>query len=449
MFQTNFTRFLKQFDGTFLVIIKMKLNLRYAVKKMILITAALFMIIALRLDAKPDPGISFDFFYSSLQPYGEWIQFDNDLVVWKPNGIHSHWRPYMEGRWSWTENGWYWDSYEPFGWATYHYGRWFNDDYYGWIWIPDYEWGPSWVEWRYDDDYIGWAPLPPYALFNINFGIHFSIGWHSNYNYWNFVSYHRFCDRRLNYYLLDNRHSERIFGGTKYRTNYFSNRDRIINGGVDKELIERKAGYRINEREISRVDNHNDYDRLRSDKGDRIVAYRPSDREIGNARSDERFEIKRGENRTTLDRSKIPQRMRDERTGNVSSDRTVERNRDINSDRSINRNENNNSSNVVRERNRIETPSIENRNPNRSNTRSEERVNRNIQREKPQTYDRPSRSERSYQMERPSQSARRQEVQRSPNVERSSPRTERNTRSESKSESRSEKQSERSSERRR
>jgi uncharacterized protein YraI len=34
-------------------------------------------------------------------------------------------RPYTVGRWVFTDRyGWMWASSEPFGWATYHYGRW-------------------------------------------------------------------------------------------------------------------------------------------------------------------------------------------------------------------------------------------------------------------------------------------------------------------------------------
>jgi hypothetical protein len=60
-----------------------------------------------------------------------------------------------------TDSGWYWVSTEQWGWATYHYGRWDYDSYYGWVWVPGTEWAPSWVEWRQGDDYVGWAPLPP------------------------------------------------------------------------------------------------------------------------------------------------------------------------------------------------------------------------------------------------------------------------------------------------
>ena len=52
-------------------------------------------------------------------------------------------------------------SDEPYGWATYHYGRWLYDDFQGWVWKPGVEWAPAWVGWRSNDDYIGWAPLGP------------------------------------------------------------------------------------------------------------------------------------------------------------------------------------------------------------------------------------------------------------------------------------------------
>jgi len=353
-------------------------------KKTILLTTVVFIFISLRLDAKPEGGISFNFFYSSLRPYGEWIQLDNDLVVWRPSGIPNSWRPYSNGRWCWTSNGWYWDSFEPFGWATYHYGRWYDDDNYGWIWIPDYDWGPSWVEWRYDEDYIGWAPLPPYASFSIDFGIHFSIGWHSNYRYWNFITYNRFCDHRINNYLLDEQRVEKIFEHTKYRTNYYSERDRIINGGVDRSFIERKAGNRITEREIATIDNVNDYNRARSDRGDRVYAYRPSEREVTESRNIDRFDIRRGDSRSTIEKDKVRVSLsRDaSRDLNLSNERTVERNRDANVDRgAIQRNENRNPNELRR--------NIQKDQPSRNVERQ-----RNAARERAPIFEKPNRSER-------------------------------------------------------
>ncbi|MEW6701929.1 MAG: DUF6600 domain-containing protein, partial [Bacteroidota bacterium] len=384
-------------------------------KKKILLATALLIFISLELQARPHAGISFNFFYSSLRPYGEWIQIDNDLVVWRPHGIHNRWRPYSDGRWSWTSHGWYWDSYEPFGWATYHYGRWYYDNYYGWIWIPGYEWGPSWVEWRYGSDYIGWAPLPPYASFSFNLGIHFSIGWHSSYNYWNFVPYNRFYDHRLNYYILDGSGAERIFGHTKYRTNYYSDRDRIINGGVDKSFIERKAGYRIAEREIASVDNYNDFNRVRRDRSDRVYVYRPSEREVNNGRTVDRYDFKRGENSSTIERDRIgtPFTRGGERDFN---DRTTGRNRDSRAERDAAIRDNGRLRDDVnrdiererdqfrreseRERIRIENERPESRARDRLDYRAWERTNREPSQGRQPVYERPSRSERPYEFEK-------------------------------------------------
>ncbi|MDP1994759.1 MAG: hypothetical protein Q8K40_05880, partial [Ignavibacteria bacterium] len=162
-------------------------------------------------------GIGFNYFYSSLSPHGRWIEIDDGLVVWRPRILNRHWQPYAQGTWIWTNDGWYWDSYEPFGYIVYHYGRWHYDNNYGWIWVPDYQWAPAWVEWRYDDDYIGWAPLPPYAVFNSHSGIHFSIDFSLPFNHWNFVKYRYFGHQRAYDYYEAPLYKERIFRGTKMR----------------------------------------------------------------------------------------------------------------------------------------------------------------------------------------------------------------------------------------
>jgi hypothetical protein len=41
------------------------------------------------------------------------------------------------GHWVWTDDyGWLWVSDEPYGWATHHYGRRYEDPIYGWAWVP-------------------------------------------------------------------------------------------------------------------------------------------------------------------------------------------------------------------------------------------------------------------------------------------------------------------------
>jgi hypothetical protein len=108
--------------------------------------------------------VSIDFFYDNLSG-GNWIDVEGYGYGWQPDVAlnDQNWRPYADGYWAYTDDGWTWISYEDFGWATYHYGRWANLDDYGWVWFPgeDLDWGPAWVSWRTGGDYVGWAPLPP------------------------------------------------------------------------------------------------------------------------------------------------------------------------------------------------------------------------------------------------------------------------------------------------
>ncbi|MGI8431297.1 MAG: DUF6600 domain-containing protein [Chthoniobacterales bacterium] len=102
-------------------------------------------------------------FYDNLSSQGSWIEVADYGYCFQPSVAvsNAHWRPYSDGYWAYTDLGWTWVSYEDFGWATYHYGRWADLDSYGWVWVPGYEWGPAWVSWRTGGDYVGWAPLPP------------------------------------------------------------------------------------------------------------------------------------------------------------------------------------------------------------------------------------------------------------------------------------------------
>lgn len=106
--------------------------------------------------------VSVDFFYNNLNG-GSWVEVGNYGYCWQPDlaASDSSWRPYADGYWAYTDLGWTWVSYEDFGWATYHYGRWIRLVDLGWVWVPGYRWGPAWVSWRFGGNYVGWAPLPP------------------------------------------------------------------------------------------------------------------------------------------------------------------------------------------------------------------------------------------------------------------------------------------------
>ena len=120
--------------------------------------------------ARAESEVSFQFFYDTLSPLGEWVQVGDYGECWHPSNVDEDWSPYTDGYWSYTDAGWTWVSYEDWGGVCYHYGRWVRTDDVGWCWVPDYEWGPAWVSWRNNDTAVGWAPLPPAAHWRSSVG---------------------------------------------------------------------------------------------------------------------------------------------------------------------------------------------------------------------------------------------------------------------------------------
>lgn len=114
-----------------------------------------------RIDAYAESGPSMDDFRSGLRGYGHWIDTPEYGWVWQPTRVTYRWQPYWDGRWVWTTAGWTWVTDEPWGWATYHYGRWALLDEVGWVWLPGRVWAPAWVAWRWGGGYAGWCPLGP------------------------------------------------------------------------------------------------------------------------------------------------------------------------------------------------------------------------------------------------------------------------------------------------
>jgi hypothetical protein len=133
-------------------------------KKILIALAVLAFGASALQQARGDDDVSIDLFYDNLSG-GNWIDVEGYGYGWQPDLAvnDQNWRPYADGYWAYTDDGWTWVSYEDFGWATYHYGRWANLSDYGWVWFPgeDLDWGPAWVSWRTGGDYVGWAPLPP------------------------------------------------------------------------------------------------------------------------------------------------------------------------------------------------------------------------------------------------------------------------------------------------
>ena len=148
-----------------------------------LITVALFGLFFTMTSAQKaraqDVEVSYQAFYENLAPYGQWVDDPEYGSVWVPNE-GGDFRPYgSRGHWVMTEYGNTWVSEDPWGWAVYHYGRWTYDNYYGWVWIPGYEWAPAWVSWRYGGGYSGWAPMGP--------GVSVGVSYNCPESWWIFV----------------------------------------------------------------------------------------------------------------------------------------------------------------------------------------------------------------------------------------------------------------------
>src|SRR5262249_46281188 len=156
----------------------------------------------------------------ALAPYGLWVTIEPYGDCWVPD-VSYDWRPYTDGYWARSDWGWMFVSDEPWGWATYHYGRWTFDDDYGWVWVPGRVWAPAWVAWRCGDGVLGWAPLPPQANWRI--GVGFSVG---NFDFdayvgpswWSFVRYQDFCRPRVIRYVLPYRDCDRYYHVTQNTT---------------------------------------------------------------------------------------------------------------------------------------------------------------------------------------------------------------------------------------
>jgi len=97
-------------------------------------------------------------YVDDLTDYGTWRENEEYGAVWYPTSVGAGWAPYRDGRWGYTSYGYTWVSHEPWGWAPYHYGRW-GYNHHGWYWVPGRHWGPAWVSFAVGPFWVGWSPL--------------------------------------------------------------------------------------------------------------------------------------------------------------------------------------------------------------------------------------------------------------------------------------------------
>jgi len=188
------------------------------------------MISPQKAEASINRGVSFQIFYDELAPYGDWIRDARHGYIWLP-AVEQGFHPYgTQGHWVMTEFGNTWVSYYDWGWAPFHYGRWYFDDYFqSWAWIPGYEWGPAWVNWRTGGGYYGWAPLGPGAFINVRINL---PAFH-----WVFLPRHRIYHHYAYRYHAPYRTRLRIYNNTTVINNtYIYNNQTYITGPSRREL---------------------------------------------------------------------------------------------------------------------------------------------------------------------------------------------------------------------
>ena len=195
--------------------------------------------------AAPRGGESYSVFYTRLEPFGAWIETPTYGYVWQPrNAMESRsWRPYTDGHWVYTDAGWTWISEEPFGWATYHYGRWTRLRGIGWVWVPGDEWAPAWVSWRVSNDYVGWAPLPPEAQFEARVGIR---NWADNYydigpEQYCFVPTREIGSERIERVVVSPEQNVTIVNQTTNVTNITYNNTVVVNQGPNYDELRARS----------------------------------------------------------------------------------------------------------------------------------------------------------------------------------------------------------------
>ena len=114
-----------------------------------------------------------------LDDNGRWQSTPEYGYVWTPAVVVAAWVPYRFGHWLWISPwGWTWVDDAPWGYATFHYGRWvFLRG--SWCWVPGPRplrpvYAPALVAWTHGPGFagpgtgppsIGWFPLGPHEVY--------------------------------------------------------------------------------------------------------------------------------------------------------------------------------------------------------------------------------------------------------------------------------------------
>ena len=202
--------------------------------------------------AAPAPVINLPYFQAQLGPYGTWVDLPPYGPVWRPGAAMNDpgWHPYCQGgHWVMTDAGWYWQADDPWGAVVFHYGRWRFDENNGWVWVPGYNWAPSWVAWRRSDGFYGWAPLPPHAEFVAGVGIaiggvavaaDFDFGLHAS--AFTFVGFDHLWEHDYGVVMLPSARIEVVFGASIVQNSYHLDHGRFVVEGFGRDDVRIRTG---------------------------------------------------------------------------------------------------------------------------------------------------------------------------------------------------------------
>jgi hypothetical protein len=193
---------------------------------------------------QPIEDVDIATFEEELAPHGRWVDTSEYGRVWIPN-VDENFRPYAtNGRWVVTSYGNTWVSDYEWGWAAFHYGRWYRDSTWGWVWVPGRVWGPAWVAWRSGGGYYGWAPLGPSISININFPSF----------YWTFVPQTYITSHHIYNHYIPSTQIVNVYHNTTVIKNNYRINNRVYVYGPKKQDLERVTNSQV---AVYRVDRLN------------------------------------------------------------------------------------------------------------------------------------------------------------------------------------------------
>ncbi len=195
-------------------------------------------------------GPSYQTFYDQLSPYGNWINYPGYGYCWVPNQVDPDFSPYMtNGHWVYTDLGWTWVSDFPWGWGPFHYGRWFEDPYYGWIWMPGYNWAPAWVIWGDYDGYYGWACIGPHDILSPHY--------RPDARHWHFVRHEYMGREDFGRHIERNEVVAHNINEINTHINIIAHANTynqsVFFGGPKPEEVEKYSGQKINRVQINNI----------------------------------------------------------------------------------------------------------------------------------------------------------------------------------------------------